>query len=167
MGMQEYARVWSVALALLLAACTGETAANEDAVIAATATATPPPFNTDIDVIEIMAHTVDPAARAFWAAWGEVYDSNGSHDVSAKTDDEWKKVEDGATMLVLASNTLMLPAYQRKPEADWIKYAKAMSDLAMLGREGADHKDLAVMEKVGAQLDEACDACHAAYRKPS
>lgn len=166
MGKQKHTPVWLVVAALLLAGCSGQTAADEDTAAAAV-TAPAPPFNTDVDVIEIMAHTVDPAARAFWASWGEVYDSEGSHDVSAKTDEEWKKVEDGATMLVLASNTLMLPAYQRKPEADWIKYAKTMSDLAMLGREGADHKDLAAMETIGAQIDEACDACHAAYRKPS
>lgn len=164
MGDIMFRRSVMFAAALLIAGCS-RTSGDEDDAVAAAAVARPPPFNTEIDVVELMVHTVDPAARSFWAGWGETYDDKGLHDVSAKTDEDWKKVEDGATMLVLASNTLMLPAYQRKPEADWIGYAKKLSDLAMLGREGADHQDKVAMEKIGAEIDEACDTCHEAYRK--
>lgn len=148
----------TMTIILMLAACARAVESDDTAEA-------PPPYNTDIDVVEVMAHTVDPSARAFWAAWGEIYDKDGSHDISAKTDEEWKKVEDGAITLVLAANSLMLPAYQRDPRAEWISHAKAMADLATLGREGADRKDLAAMEKIGADLDEACDACHEAFRK--
>ena len=123
-----------------------------------------PPYNTDIDVAEVMIHAVDPAARAFWAGWGEVYTAKGMTDISAKTDEEWKKVEDGATMVMLATNTLMLPAYQRKPVENWNRYAKEVADLAILGREGADAHDKKAIEEIGGRLDVACDACHEAFR---
>jgi hypothetical protein len=124
----------------------------------------PPPFNSDIDVDEVMVHVMDPQARAFWAGWGEVYDDKGVHDVSAKTEEQWKRVEDGAAAVVLATNTLMLPAYQRKPEADWMKLAKDVADLAMEGKMAAEAQDVSKMESIGGKLDVACDACHAAFR---
>lgn len=123
-----------------------------------------PPYNGDIDVAEVMIHGMDPAARAFWAGWGEVYTADGMTDISAKTDEDWKKVEDGATMVMLATNTLMLPAYQRKPVEEWNRYAKNVADIAMLGREGADAHDKAAIEDIGGRLDTACDACHEAFR---
>lgn len=147
------------AIALGLAAC------NKAPETAAAAPAAPaPPYINELDVDEIMVHTMDPQARQFWAGWGEEYSAAGLVDVSAKTDEEWKKVEDGATGVVLAANTLMLPAYQRKPEAEWLKLARDVADLAMLGRDGADKQDKAAMEEIGGKLDVACDACHKAFR---
>src|SRR5262245_11122343 len=101
-------------LAVSLCACSGPASAP-----AAEAAPPAPPYNADIDVAEVMIHAMDPAARAFWSGWGEIYTAEGMTDISAKTDDDWKRVEDGATMVMLATNTLMLPAYQRKPVEDW------------------------------------------------
>lgn len=147
--------------ALLAVACSGQT---ETVELPAAPASPAAHYNTDIDVDEVMVHVMDPAARAFWKGWGEVYDDRGSHDVSAKTDEEWKKVEDGAAMVVLATNTLMLPAYQRKPEADWIKWARDAADLAMKGKQAAELQDKAAMEEIGGKLDVACDGCHNAFR---
>src|SRR5262245_54179263 len=104
-------------VAVSLCACSGPASTPAVEVLPA-----PPSYNTDIDVAEVMIHAMDPAARAFWAGWGEVYTDKGMTDVSAKTDEEWKRVEDGATMVMLATNTLMLPAYQRKPAEEWNRY---------------------------------------------
>ena len=155
-------------LTLFLAACTLAACSRSPAPEAAKAeTPPPPPYISDLDVDEIMVHVMDPQARQFWAGWGEVYDSKGLHDVSAKTDDEWKKVEDGATGVVLATNSLMIPAYQRQPADQWIRFAREVADLAMQGRDAADKKDKAAMEDIGGRLDVACDECHKAFRKES
>jgi hypothetical protein len=111
-----------------------------------------------------MVHVMDPAARAFWKGWGEVYDSDGLHDVSARTGEEWKRVEDGAATVVLATNTLMLPAYLRKPEDEWNRWAKEVADLAMKGKQAAEMQDKAAIEEIGGKLDTACDSCHEAFR---
>ncbi len=123
------------------------------------------PFNQDIDVDEVMVHVMDPAARAFWAGWGETYDETGWHDISARTEAEWKKVEDGAAMVVLATNTLMLPPYQRQPNDEWLKLAKNTADLAMQGKNAAENMDKAAMEEIGGKLDVSCDACHKRFRE--
>ena len=148
---------------LTVCALAGCGCSRSEPVAAATQPAQPP-YNTEIDVDEVMVHVMDPAARAFWAGWGEVYDSTGLHDVSAKTDEDWKKVEDGATMVVLATNTLMLPQYQRKPGDVWNKWAKQVADLALEGRIAADQQDKSAMETIGGKLDVACDDCHKAFR---
>jgi hypothetical protein len=132
-----------------------------------TAAAPDAPYNSEIDVDEVMVHVMDPRARDFWSAWGEVYDSQGLHDVSAKTDDDWKRVEDGAAAVVLATNTLLLPQYRREPFAEWARLAKDVADLAMQGKQAAERKDLTVMEELGGKLDVACDACHEAFRSES
>jgi uncharacterized protein YaiE (UPF0345 family) len=145
-------------LAICLAAC------NKSPDVAAAPAAPAPPFVNDLDVGEVMVHVMDPQARQFSAGWGEEYSAKGLVDVSTKTDEEWKKVEDGATGVVMAANTLMLPAYQRKPEDQWLKLARDVADLAMQGRDGADKQDKAAMEVIGGKLDVACDACHKAFR---
>jgi hypothetical protein len=151
----------SLLTAAMLDACTRAKPAE---AAAAAPNPVEPPYNADIDVDEVMVHVMDPAARAFWAGWGEVYDRTGRHDVSASTDEEWKKVEDGAAMVVLATNTLMLPTYRRKPEAEWNRWVKEVAELAIQGKAAADKRDLAAIESVGGKLDEACDACHKAFR---
>lgn len=145
-----------------LAACS-EQAPGPDA---AKSTQADTAYNSDIDTLEVMVHAMDPSARAFWAGWGEVYDNTGSHNVSAKTEAEWKKVEDGAAMVVLTSNTLLLPAYQRKPEAEWTKWATDVASIAMEGKQAAEAQNISAMELIGGRLDTACDGCHEAFRKP-
>jgi hypothetical protein len=142
-----------------LAACSGQTSAPEAAAPKIDA-----PYNAQIDVLETMVHVMDPQARQFWAGWGYVADEKGVHDVSAKTEEDWKKVEDGAAAVVLVTNTLMLPAYQREPQADWIKWAKQTGDLAMEGKQAAERKDVAAIEEIGGRLDTSCDSCHEAFR---
>ncbi len=156
-------------MTVLALACVFSAAAcsqSNETTTAPVASAEPaPPFNSDIDVDELMVHVMDPSARAFWAGWAEVYDAKGMHDVSATTEAEWKRVEDGAAAVVLATNTLMLPAYQRTPRDQWIRWAGEVAGLAMQGKAAAEAHDKAAIERVGGKLDAACDACHAAFRK--
>src|SRR5262249_51473997 len=136
------------ALAALAAASCDK--APEETVAAPPAAA---PYNTEIDVNELMVHAMDPAARAFWAGWGEMYDDKGLHDLSPKNEEEWKKVEDGAAMVVLATNSLMLPYSQRKPESEWLQRAKKVADIAMEGKNAAELQDVKAMEEIGGRLD--------------
>ncbi|HEV7690179.1 MAG TPA: hypothetical protein VGO52_05130 [Hyphomonadaceae bacterium] len=145
-------------LAVGLAACV-----KSPDVVAASDDSTPP-FVNELDVGEIMVHVMDPQARQFWAGWGEEYSAAGRIDVSARTDEEWKKVEDGAIGVVMGANTLTLPAYRRKPEDKWLKLARDVADLAMQGRDGAERQDKAAMEIIGGKLNVACDACHNTFR---
>jgi hypothetical protein len=118
------------------------------------------PFNTDIPLDEVMAHVMDPAAYAFWGGTGTSYTVDGETDLSPKTDAEWKRVEDGAATVVLASNSLMLPGYARQPVADWNRYARLVSEVAERAKSAVERKDTDAMLTIGVELDEACEACH-------
>jgi hypothetical protein len=126
--------------------------------------AAPIVYNTDMDVDELMIHVMEPAAYGFWSGWGEIYTKEGMVDISPKNEDEWKLVENGAATVVAATNMLMLPAYVRKPEAEWYKHAKDVADIAIAGKEGAMNQDKSVMYDLGAKLDVACEACHEKFR---
>lgn len=140
---------------IALAAC-----APREPKAAAPAPEPAPPYNTQIDVAELMVHVMDPSARAFWRGWGETLTSKGWTDISPQTDEEWKKVEDGAAAIVTTTNVLLLPDYARKPTADWNRFAEDVAKLAIAGKEGAERKDKQAMYELGGKLDEACDACH-------
>ena len=118
------------------------------------------PFNTNIPLDEVMAHVMDPAAYAFWGGTGTSYTVDGDTDLSPKTEAEWKRVEDGAAMVVLGSNSLMLPGYARPPVADWTRYARHVSEVAERAKAAVERKDTAAMRTIGDELDEACEACH-------
>ena len=118
------------------------------------------PFNTSMPLDEVMAHVMDPAAYAFWGGTGTSYTADGETDLSPKTDAEWKRVEDGAAMVILGSNSLMLPGYAREPVADWNKYARQVSEVAERAKAAVERKDTAAMRTIGDELDEACESCH-------
>lgn len=122
-----------------------------------------PPYNTEIPLNEVMAHVVNPAAYQFWSGWGVVDDETGSHDLTPKTDEDWKVVEDGAATVVLATNAIMAPGYARAPEADWNQLAQDVIRVALQGKAAAEKHDAAALGDIGEQLDTACDACHAKF----
>jgi hypothetical protein len=120
----------------------------------------PAPYSSAISTDEVMAHVMNPQAYAFWAGSGSRLTAKGWEDLSPKTDEAWKKVEDGAAAVVLATNTLMLPAYEREPRAEWDKDAKLVADIALRGKAAADRHDVEAISNIGEELDVACDACH-------
>lgn len=117
-------------------------------------------FNTSIPVNELMAHVLDPAANQFWGGMGTSYTVAGERDLSPKTEAEWKRVEDGAAMVVVGTNTLMLQGYARAPVQDWDRYAKGVADVASRAKAAVERKDIAAMKQAGDELDRACEACH-------
>lgn len=144
----------------VLASCSApsDSGLPENSTVATAATDT-----IDIETLEIMLHVVDPAARAFWKGWGEVYTKEGWTDISPKNDAEWKKVEDGAATVLVATNLLRQPAYVRAPADQWDRFAAELAAIALEGKAGAEHQDKQAMYELGATLDEACDACHAVF----
>ena len=120
----------------------------------------PAPYNSRISTDEVMAHVMNPQAYAFWAGSGSRLTAKGWEDLSPKTEAEWKRVEDGAAAVVVATNTLMLPAYERQPRAEWDKDARLVADIALRGKAAAERHDTAAISQISDELDVACDVCH-------
>ncbi len=127
----------------------------------------PPQFNTDIPMNEVMAHVLDPAANQFWSGMGTSYTTAGERDLSPQSEAEWKRVEDGAATVVLASNALMAPGYAQAPTADWNRYAEAVAAVAIRAKAAVEKKDLVAMTEIADELDHACEACHKQFSPSS
>lgn len=154
----------SLLAGLMVASCAPRTPDTAVALpVAAEAAPADATTGADLEMPEIMIHVVDPAARAFWKGWGSVYTKEGWTDISPKDEAEWKRVEDGAATLVIATNTLLLDRYAREPVTDWNRFAQGLAAVAVEGKNGAEHQDREAMFTIGEKLDEACDACHAVF----
>jgi hypothetical protein len=150
-------------LLLFLAGCTSP----KPAETASAATALPAaPYNTDVEIAEVMEHVMNPAGYQFWSGWGGVEDEHGYHDLTPKTDEEWKKVEDGAATIVVATNAIMVPGYARAPQADWYGEALKVQKIALEGKAAAERHDKDALGDIGERLDAACDGCHAKFAIP-
>jgi len=69
------------------------------------------------------------------------------------------------TTVAEAGNLMMLPG--RAPdEGDWMKFAKAMTDQALLARAAVQAKNGDKMFETGAALYDTCTACHQKYLLP-
>jgi hypothetical protein len=118
-------------------------------------------FDTaSVDMAELMAHVIDPAAFMVWRGSGWEITDQGERDLSPTTDEGWKVVEDGATIVAEAGNLLLLPDRPREPVADWNKYAKLMTQRALEAKAAAEKKDKQAVFDTGGRLYEVCTACH-------
>lgn len=113
---------------------------------------------------ELMAHVVEPSARAFWSGSGVELTHAGLRDLTPTTDEGWKHVEDGAAGLIESGNLLKLPGRGRDPQAKWRAYADDLTRLGQEAKAAAEAKEGARLLDIGSRIDTACDACHAQFR---
>ena len=178
-----------IVLAVAVAACQGS---KPEATAASKPPASSdPPYKTTATVKDIMEHIVDPAGDMIWNSVATTVDSKGIHEMTPKTDDDWKMVRSGAIMLVEASNLLMMPgrhvarsgeksetpgielepsemeANINKDRAAWYQRAGRLHDIAEKTLTVIDARDVKGLFDVGAQIDEACENCHRQYWYPN
>lgn len=140
-----------LACAAALAACSQSPAGRS---------ASEPQINTDIPMSEFMGHFVDPAAFMYWKGSGVEITEAGERDLSPTTDEGWDVLVTGATMLIEAGNVLQLPGRTRAPEADWNKYARMLTERALIARAAAEKHDKQAVFDEGGRVYEVCVACH-------
>ncbi|ODT85163.1 hypothetical protein [Phenylobacterium sp. SCN 70-31] len=119
-----------------------------------------PDFNTDVPMSEFMLHFVDPAAFMYWRGSGVEVTEAGERDLSPTTDEGWETLVTGATMLVEAGNLMQIPGRTRAPEADWNKYARMLTERALVARDAAEKRDKQAVFDEGGRVYEVCVACH-------
>lgn len=119
-----------------------------------------PKINTDIPMSEFMGHFVDPAAFMYWKGSGTEVTEAGERDLSPTTDEGWDVLVNGATMLAEAGNVLQLPGRTRAPEADWNRYARMLTERALIARAAAEKHDKKAVFDEGGRVYEVCVACH-------
>jgi hypothetical protein len=120
------------------------------------------PYNTGINLRDLMEHVMDPTAAAVWGASGTMVDFEGEHDLSPKTDDEWTKVHDSAMLLVESGNLLLLPG-RLQPGRTWTGQAQKLSMLGIEAMRATDARDKAALLRLGGDIHDACEECHRVY----
>jgi hypothetical protein len=125
----------------------------------------PPPFRPVADVKQLMASVVEPAADVYWDAVGWVTDENGTIEIEPKTDEEWVAVRNSAYVVAEAGNLLMMNS-RAKDSGDWMTLSAALVDVGQRAIRAAESKDKTAVFDVGADVYEACVACHAKYALP-
>ncbi|WP_165837147.1 cytochrome c [Phenylobacterium hankyongense] len=128
----------------------------------------PPPagaakFATGLPMAELMGHVVDPAAFAYWQGSGTEITDKGERDLSPTTQEGWERLENGAATLIEAGNLLQLPGRIRAPEADWNRYAQALTARATEAKAAAENHDKQAVFDAGGRVYEVCTACHKQY----
>ena len=119
----------------------------------------PPPFQTTVNMKDLMLNVIDPAADALWESVGTVIDETGTHEKFPETQDDWDGVRAGAIQLAEAGNLLLIPARSgNAPE--WIAQARAMTDTANRAIKIIEAKDKDALFTVGGDIYDVCTNCH-------
>ncbi|MCG8412962.1 MAG: hypothetical protein MI746_01985 [Pseudomonadales bacterium] len=145
----------TAALFVSLSACAPQEEATDTAV-------TESAYNTDLNMQEIMALVLEPAADILWDSGGWVMDASGYEELYPTTDDGWAYVRAQAAIVVESGNSLAIPGRAEDNDA-WMIYSEGLSDAGILAMEAAAAQDKEAFFQAGAQLYSVCTACHQAY----
>jgi hypothetical protein len=121
-----------------------------------------PPFKPIATTAELMHAVVDPAADVLWASVGSVVTTEGVEDFYPRTEDEWIRIENAATVLMESGNLLMIG--ERAHDQDrWMTLSQGLVDAGKLALTAAQSRNPDEIFRVGGDVFAACDGCHQLY----
>ena len=140
---------------------------------------------------DLMLSIVDPSADVVWLSVTTIVDEKGLVETVPKTDEEWKKVRQGAIALAEAANLLKMPGRRvaqpgeksetpgvelepeemdvliAKDRAAWHERATHLHDAAIDVIAAIDAKDGNKVFELGEKIEETCENCHKQYWYPN
>jgi len=150
--------------ALLLMACSpGSQPAQPAQTTLQAATSTPPPSPSGppVSINAEMVSIVDHAGHALWDVEGE--------GKAPETQQDWELVAEHAVQIAAAGTLITLPGtgpndLTLTQQADWKKWARAMSDAGLAAFKASENKDIKALVAANSQLVETCEGCHKQYK---
>ena len=124
--------------------------------------AAPPPYKPVADVKTLMASVMDPIADEYWGSVGVVIDQSGEHELAPKTAEDWDKVRNAAITVAETGNLLMMPS-RAKDGGEWMQAARHLIETAEACIRAAESRDKTAVFDRGAEMYDACVACHVKY----
>ena len=118
----------------------------------------------DATTAELMHAVVDPSADVLWASVGSVVTTEGVENFFPRTEDEWIRIENAATMLMESGNLLMI-GERAQDQADWMTLSQGLVDAGKLALIAAQSRNPDQIFNIGGEVYGACDACHQRYWK--
>ncbi len=124
-------------------------------------TSTPPPSGPPVSINAEMVSIVDHAGHALWDV-----EKKGK---APKTQGDWELVAEHAIQVAAAGTLITLPGtgpndLTLTQQADWKKWAGAMSDAGLAAFKASEKKDMKALVAANSQLVEACEGCHKQYK---
>lgn len=142
----------------------GETATTHAtaATVGASAAKDATPYYTDLPLKQFMADVMSFGANEIWKRQGYISDAKGLRSLNPQNDEEWKAAENASLSLAELTNVLLIPG--RRVEAQpWTDSVAEVRKIALKLAETARKKDEEAFMAAGAELNEACYACHKVY----
>ena len=125
----------------------------------------PPPLRPVADVKQLMKSIIEPAADHYWDAVGTIEDAKGVVHVAPATEEEWAAVVNSAYVVTEGGNLLMMTG-RAKDSDDWMKLSQALIEVGQRAIKAAESKNTQAVFDTGAEVYDACVACHAKYLQP-
>jgi len=149
-----------------------------------TQTVLPPP---SVTVHELMRDVIEPNAQRIWRAVSYTATAGGVEETMPINDMDWDGLHQSAIVLVEAGHGLTvenrdigsaayelvrqdfqytgdeIAALRIQNSDDWNAIAVEMGVLAREVLDTIDRRDIFALTETGAELNQACEACHAAY----
>ncbi|MBO9708882.1 MAG: cytochrome c [Caulobacter sp.] len=139
-----------------------------------------------------MLTQIDASADKIWGSAGSISDEHGFRDLAPTTDAQWEELRAATITLVEAPNLLIQEGrpvarpggriqdqglegvappdqIQKALISDrpaFLQHAQRLQTVAGEILSAVDRRDAAALEKKGAELDEACEACHQRFWYP-
>jgi hypothetical protein len=152
-----------VAGGLLLVGCSSgsQPPAQPAQTIQPAVTSTPPPSGPPVSINAEMVSIVDHAGHALWDTERE--------GKAPKTQQDWELVAEHAIQIAAAGTLITLPGtgpndLTLTQQADWKKWARAMSDSGLAAFKASENKDIKGLVTANSQLVETCEGCHKQYK---
>ena len=121
-----------------------------------------PPFNTAVNVKDLMAWIVDPSVDVIWDSVGTIYTEAGTKEVAPRTGEQWDAVRNSAAIVAESGNLLMMDGRARD-RGPWMSFARALTDAANGARKAAEAKNTGALFTAGEDLYNVCGSCHQRY----
>ena len=116
----------------------------------------------DHDMHDLMAHLLTPASEKIWESTGFVITEEGEFSLEPTDQEGWDEVIFGAQVIIESSYLLTRPE-RSLGRQDWIAFSNLLKPIGKRAFEAAENKDAELLFKVGADLYQACVACHNVY----
>lgn len=114
------------------------------------------------DVQGVMASVLDPAADVYWDAVGWIVDEGGTTQIRPETLEDWEAVRNAAVVMAESANLLMLDG-RALDQGPWIQLSRDFAMISQRAIRAAEQRDEQAVFDAGAEVYEACTACHASY----
>lgn len=121
-----------------------------------------PPYRAVADLKQLMATVVEPAAEVYWDSVGTIIDEKGVIEIEPATVEEWDAVRNAAYVVAESGNLMMMPSRARDG-GDWMTLSQAMIDVGQRAIKAAESRNKQAVFDAGAEVYDACTACHAQY----